>query len=187
LRIQNNVQPSFNYNFGFPATQSYTSAPPIFHQPTFQPYHFGMAQAQQTLFQGWAGFGGASFGGASFGGASFGGASFGAGGAFGGSFGGGFSASAGFSGAGAFPSFGTNSTDLSSVFGSLEAIPSFGLAGGNDPFAANLQSIEAQMFALAGQPGRRSSNPFDNPFTAGLQRTQQQLVNLTFNQQPFFF
>ena len=180
MRVHNHVQPSYSYGFGFPTPPSYTPTPAVYQQPTIPSYFLQMAQAQQTLFQGWASFGAGSIGGGFSN----------------------FSSSLGFAASGAFPSFGgssfgassfgsmnfgTNSTDLSSVFGSLDSLPSFGLSGGHGPFAAGLQNIQAQMFAIAGKnPATASSNPFDNPFTSLLQNSQQQLVNLTFRPQPFF-
>jgi hypothetical protein len=180
--IHNNFQANFNYGFGYQPTPSYAPAAPVYQQPSIQPYHFDQMQAQQTLFQGWAGFGGGGIGGGFGGGfsASAGAsASFGGGNPFGGfgGFGGGFAASAGASasfGANPFGGFGGGFSASAGASASFGGGSPFGGFGSN---STDLSSVFGSLnsmpsFGLAGG---------NDPFASGLQQIESRMFALAGN------
>lgn len=183
------------------------SVPQTQASPSFPSWQFQMPTVYNNTFQGWNGFagGGSSFG--SFGASnasSFGASNFPSFGApsfpsFGGGasslsqvfgngvtgFAGGqnFGASSFSFGSGSFPTLPvSNSTDLGSIFASGVSGNAFGLGSGD----GGLSAIRAQMFAIAGvdSSSQQAQDPLFNPFTAGLQQTQQKLIDLTFSPPP---
>lgn len=181
--------------------------PQLQASPSFPNWQFQMPAVYNNTFQGWNGFAGGgssfnTFGGSNF--SSFGATSFPSFGtptfpSFGASsgslsqafgngvtgFSGGqnFGASSFSFGSGSFPTLPVNnSTDLGSIFASGVTGSAFGLGSGDD----GLSGIRAKMFAIAGvdPSSRQAQDPLFNPFTAGLQQTQQKLIDLTLNPPP---